>query len=202
MDGIDIFADSPDQQTQVPDSPALKEVSALVSQWDKDGDEIEKAELYIRVRKERRRQIEEETLPAAMSEAGITTFKTATGRSVVIDEVVRGNIPAISSVEKAKGTEKAALMSRRTTAIDYVRSHWPGLIKTELSVSLGKDQTELADRIAEVIRKDFELDPTIDETIHPASLNSHFKELKSDGRLGEIPVEPFSLYVGPIAKIK
>jgi hypothetical protein len=137
-----------------------------------------------------------------MSEAGVTSFVTKSGRSVKIDEVINGNIPAISTIEKAKGEERVALEARRNEAIGIVRSKWPGLIKTEVSVSLGKGETELATQMVELLRKEFDVAPSVDETIHPASLNSHFKQLKDDGKLEEIPQEPFALYIGPIAKIK
>lgn len=199
---FDPLADSPDNKAAVPDSPALQNVSNLVTEWDKNKGEVKKLEAMLAERKARMRAIEENDLPASMTEAGITKFVTSTGREVVVDEVVRGNIPALTTIEKLKGGDRVIMEKRRNEAYDYVREHWPGLVKTELSVSLGKGETEVATRIAELIRNQFELDPSIDETIHPASLNSHFKELKNDGKLEEIPADLFSLYVGPIAKIK
>jgi hypothetical protein len=121
---------------------------------------------------------------------------------VKIDEVINGSIPAISTIEKLRGEERAAAEKRRAEAFRIVGEKWPGLIKTEVSVSLGKGETEVASQMVELLRKEFGVAPTVDESIHHASLNSHFKQLKDDGKLGEIPPEPFALYVGPRAKIK
>jgi hypothetical protein len=202
LSGIDLLADSTDMGTQVPDSPALAKVSELVANWDILGGDIKRMEAAVAAKKQQRSDIEKELLPTAMSEAGVTAFVTKSGRSVKIDEIINGNIPAKTTIEKAKGPEREALIQRRTLCLSIVQEKWPGLIKTELSVSLGKGETELAAQVAELIRTQFSLEPTIDETIHPASLNSHFKELKDEGKLEEIPVEPFALYIGPIAKIK
>jgi hypothetical protein len=202
LNDIDLLADSSDLGTSVPDSPALKQVSGLVAEYDRLNQEISILEGKVKERELRRKEIEEQLMPNSMMEAGLTSFRTATGRNVLIDTVVRGNIPALSTIEKAKGDEKRFLLARRDSAISIVRQKWPGLIKTELTVALGRGQAEVALRVAELLRNQFQLDPEIAENIHPATLNSHFKELKADGKLEEIPVEPFALYVGPIAKIK
>ncbi len=199
---IDLLADSTDLGNQVPDSPALSKVSELVAKYDEIGGNIKRLEASLAAAKQQKSSIEQELLPVAMSEAGVTSFITKSGRSVKIDEIINGTIPAISTIEKLRGPEREALQRRRDIAYAVVREKWPGLIKTELSVSLGKGEVELATQIAELLRKQFDVSPSIDETIHPASLNSHFKELKADGRLEEIPAEPFQLYIGPIAKIK
>lgn len=202
LNTINLLEDSMDHGTQVPDSPALTEVSNLVAQWDLLGGEIKRAEDAVALAKKKRFDIERELLPNKMSEAGVTSFVTKSGRSVKIDEVINGNIPAITTIEKARGDERTQLEARRALAIDTVRTKWPGLIKTEVSVSLGKGETELAAQMVETLRERFGVTPSVDETIHPASLNSHFKQLKEDGKLEEIPPEPFALYIGPIAKIK
>lgn len=202
LNSIDLLADSQDHGTQVPDSPILAEVSDLVAKWDVLGGDIKRMEDAVAMKKKQRMDIERELLPTKMAEAGVASFVTKSGRSVKIDEIINGSIPALSTIEKLRGDERAAAELRRTTAIGIVHDKWPGLIKTELVVSLGKGETEVASQMAELLRERFGVTPSVDESIHPASLNSHFKQLKEDGRLEEIPPEPFALFVGPIAKIK
>lgn len=199
---IDLLADSSDLGTSVPDSPALKQASELVAEYDRLGSEIVTLEERVKQRTARRKEIEEQILPGYMTEVGLTSFRTASGRNVSVETVVRGNIPALSTIEKARGNEKQILLARRDSAIAVVRQKWPGLIKTELSVALERGQMEVALHIAELLRKQFQLDPEVAENIHHATLNSHFKELRDDGKIEEIPVEPFALFVGQIAKIK
>lgn len=195
---IDLEADA----RNVPDTPALHRVAELVSQWELAGGELARLEERMELLKTARSEIEKRHLPGAMQEAGISSFKTTNGRSVEIKQVVNGSIPALTSIEKAKGDLKASLFHRRNLCYQIVKSHWPGLIKTELSLSLGRGELALAGQVAELIRNQFKLSPTIDETIHPQTLNSHFGELLEQGRIGDVPADVFSLYVGPIAKIK
>lgn len=196
--GLNLEADA----RSVPNSPALTNVSNLVEEYDKLGQDLKVLLVRVEALGARRVQIERESLPAAMQEAGVSSFTTTWGRSVEVKQIVSGNIPALSSIEKAKGPEKTLLLSRREKCLAVIKAKWPGLIKTELSVSLGKGQTGLASRIAELLRKQFELDPSVDESVHHQTLNSHFNQLKDDGKLEDIPAEPFGLYVGPIARIK
>lgn len=202
LSSIDLLSDSMDHGTQVPDSPALAKVSTLVAQWDVLGGDIKRMEAAVAAKKLDRSNIEKELLPTAMSEAGVTSFVTKSGRSVKVEEIINGNIPAASTIEKARGEERAALENRRLVAVNIVREKWPGLIKTEVVVSLGKGETELASRMIQLLRKEFGVAPTVDEIINHMSLNAHFRQLKDDGKLEEIPQEPFALYIGPIAKIK
>lgn len=202
LDSLDLAADSPDNATAVPDSPALKTVSTLVAEWDVLKGDLVKIARWEMERKARIKEIEEKQLPSAMEQAGVSAFTTPSGRSVKIDEVVWGNIPALSTIEKAKGEERQRLIARRELALKTIAEKWPGLIKTEVSVSLGKGETELANRIVALLREQFDIPAEVDESVHHGSLNSHFKEMKEQGKLGEVPVEPFELYIGPIAKIK
>lgn len=198
---INLEGDSPENQPQT-DSPQLKAVATLLEEYDKLEADLEKLAAMVTARAERKREILEASMPNAMAEAGVTMFKGTNGRKVEIETVCRGNIPALSTVEKARGQDRVDLQMRRNRAVEVVRVKWPGLIKTEVSVSLGRGETDVATRIAELIRKEFQLTPSVDETINPQTLNSHFRDLKEQGKLEEIPVEPFALYVGPIAKIK
>lgn len=202
LSSIDLLADSTDHGTQVPDSPALAKVSDLVAKWDLLGGDLKKLEVAIEMKKKQRQDIENELLPNAMTEAGVTSFVTKTGRSVKIDEIINGSIPALSTIEKLRGEERAVLEARRELAFQIVGEKWPGLIKTEVVVSLGKGETEVASQMVKLLREQFGVSPSVDESIHHATLNSHFKQLKDDGKLGDIPPEPFALYVGPRAKIK
>lgn len=199
LSNLDLEADA----RAAPDSPALGSVRKLVDEWDAIDRDIKKLDNLLAQRAARKLQIERESLPGAMAEAGVTSFTADNGRRVDIKQIVNGSIPAASTIEKIKDRiERAKLQARREQALTVVREKWPGLIKTELVVSLAKGETEVASQVAELLRTQFQLDPTVDETIHHATLNSHFNELKEQGRLEDIPVEPFALYVGPIAKIK
>jgi hypothetical protein len=116
----------------------------------------------LELKKKQRQEIENELLPNAMSEAGVTSFVTKSGRSVKIDEVINGNIPAISTIEKLRRVRNVPHWKRRRNeAIGIVvRSKWPGLIKTEVSVSLGKGETEVASQMVELLRKEFGVAPS------------------------------------------
>jgi hypothetical protein len=200
---IDLEADSLEvAPAPATDSPALASVAALVTEWDTAQTKKAKAEADAKAAQEIILNIERERLPAAMADAGIKSFKTKTGRSVTIETVANASIPAQSTIDKAKGEMRTALMARRAAAYAYIGNNWPGLIKTELSLAFPKGEAGLASRIAQLIRDQFALAPEIAETVHPSTLNSHFKELRDQGKLGAVPADLFGLYIGPIAKIK
>jgi hypothetical protein len=198
INGLDLEADA----RRVPNSPALATVRNLVDEWDRLERDLRKLGAEMAARIERKQQIERESLPGAMAEAGVAAFVADNGRAVKIEQVINGNIPALSTIEKAKGEERGWLEKRRAACLAHIRTKWPGLIKTELSVSLGKGETVVATQMVELLRNQFNVEPSVDETVHHGTLNSHFKELKEQGKLEEIPAETFALYVGPIAKIK
>lgn len=204
LDLGDLTGDSPDRPNSqpTPDTPELQQVAGLAKAWD-DAQALKKrAEAAVEQARATIREIEEQAMPTAMEAAGLRSFVTKSGRSITVEDVVRGNIPAISTIEKTKGPERQVLENRRMQAYAIIGEKWPGLIKTEVSVALGKGETELAAQVVKLLREQFDVTAEVAETIHPQTLNSHFKELLAEGKIGEVPPEPFSLYIGPIAKIK
>lgn len=202
MFDIDVVGDSPDNK-QVPDSPALESVNKIVAEWDLLQSDLVALAQRVTVREERVKRIESELLPQAMEQAGITSFVTKSGRSVVIEDKVSGNIPAATSITKEKDpARRAALVQRREEAFRVVAEKWPGLIKTEVNVSLGRGEMDVAIQAVKLLRDQLDLSASVDQSINHNTLNSHFKELRDMGKLEEVPVEPFALYIGPHAKIK
>lgn len=200
---LDLEADSLEAKpAPAANSPALAYVVALVVEWDKYQADKAAAEQQEKTAQFLILDIERKRLPDAMAAAGLTSFKTSTGRSITIETKPSGNIPALSTIEKAKGTLRDELQKRREAALAYVKSKWAGLLKTEVSVALGRGEAGLAPRIAELLREQFALTPEVSENVNPQTLNSHFRELSDQGKLGEVPADLFALYVGPIAKIK
>src|SRR3954468_17193862 len=194
---------NPEQDAQtIPDSQALAGVARWVDEWDDVVKRIDATEGLLSALKARKQKLEQEVGPAARFEAVVSGFRATRGRVVNIETVCQGNIPADTTIQKAKGEEREALLQRRQLGLAHVRQYWPGLIKTELSLSLPKGEAEVALRIAALIRNQFQLNPSVAESIHHATLNSHFKELLTMGRVGDIPIDTFALYVGPLAKIK
>jgi hypothetical protein len=200
LGSIDLESDG--AAAPVPTDEKIAAISKLAVEYDLLQKDLKILEERTRIRKERCLQIEREAMPLAMENAGVKAFVASNGRSIKIDEIVSGSIPAKSTIDKAKGDEKQTLITRREAAYAVINEKWPGLVKTELSVSFGKGEAEVALRMAKLISDQFQRTAAIDTSVHPGTLNSHFKELKEQGKLGEIPVEPFDLYIGPIAKIK
>lgn len=202
MIDIDVLSDSPDFK-KVADSSELAAVSKLVEEYDLLQNDLKILAQRAAVREERVEEILSQLLPRAMDQAGVSSFVTTSGRSVTIDDKINGNIPAASTILKEKDPAKrAALVQRREDALRIITEKWPGLIKTEVSVSLGRGELDVAIKAVKLLRDQLDLPASVEQSVHPSTLNSHFKELKNDGRLEEIPVEPFALFIGPYAKIK
>jgi len=202
LSNIDVLGDSPDSQL-IPDSPQLEAISKLVEEYDLLQSDLKVLAQRATVREERVEQILSRLLPEAMEQAGVMSFVTKSGRSVTVDDKINGNIPAESTIAKEKDpVKRAALQQRREEALRVIAEKWPGLIKTEVSVQLGRGELDVAIKAVKLLREQLDLPASIDQNVHPSTLNSHFKELKAEGKLEEIPVEPFALFIGPYAKIK
>lgn len=202
LSSIDVVGDSPDAKV-VPDSPQLEAVAKLVEEYDLIQSDLKILAQRVEVREDRIEMILSQLLPAAMEQAGVTSFVTKSGRSVTIDDKINGSIPALSTIAKEKDpTKKAALLARREEALRVIEEKWPGLIKTEVNVALGRGELDVAIQAVKLLREQLDLPASVKQDVNHNTLNAHFKELKAEGKLEEVPVEPFALYIGPYAKIK
>lgn len=121
----------------------------------------------------------------AMAEVGMETFKTATGLSISIKEVVSGTLP------KDEDEKAAALALIRGYGAEDIIKH---LIKAEL----GRASTETAHAIRAYFQ-DLGVAVDISEGIHPQTLAAFVRERLKNGE--PVDADALGVYIGRVAKI-
>lgn len=161
----------------------LEELSALAQSLVQSERDVIEADDRLKELKETARLLREETVPCAMQELGLTEIKLETGESISIKSEVFASIPA----EK----KEAAFGWLREQGLD-------GVIKTQVSVNLGKGEVELA----ESLKDEFDsrgLDSSIGASIHPQTLKALLKEQLARGV--NVPLDLFGARSAFIAKV-
>lgn len=125
------------------------------------------------------------TIPDLMAELGMESF-TRNGQTLGIYEFVSGSLP--------KDEEK------RKRAIAWLESNGGGgLIKTEISMSFGKDDRDQAVQTYKML-KQAGADPKAETGVHASTLQAFARERLKNGE--QIDTEMLGLYTGRVVKIK
>jgi hypothetical protein len=143
-----------------------------------------KRDAETKAAKEELRILYEHTIPESMQDIGLASFKMTDGSELAVESVVDGSIP----------------VANRPAAYAWLREHGHGgLIKNEVSVSLGKEQDKLADEAITAL-KALGLEFERSESVHASTLKSFVRETIAAGR--PLPLDLLGVYVGRRAKIK
>lgn len=141
---------------------------------------VEQLEADLEAAKKRLRVLQFERLPDLMDQTNTESLER-NGYKVSVGEIIEGGLP--------KDPE------RREEALNYLETHdGGGLIKTELSISFGKDELERARKIAaELRRMHNDLTPEVDRSVHAQSLKAWAREVREAGK--DLPAEKLGLYI-------
>lgn len=129
------------------------------------------------------KRVQEFELPEAMSELGLSEFKTDTGHKIVVKPYYSAKIDDVN----------------RDEAFGWLKNNGhEDLIKHEITVPLGRDMAEVALRIKSVLTAQG-VSFTDKEGVHHSTLNAFFKEQMENGE--NFPVDLFKGYIGRKTKI-
>ena len=165
----------------------LEVVSAIGNKLIKKKKNLVKEEERLKILKAQIRDIEEKELPDAMASCnGMTRFDLEDGSQISVKDDLFCSIPE----------------EKRAGALKWLEENGhSGLIKHDVKVSFAKGEYDEADKLIEVLNKNFK-DIPYDErsTVHAGTLKTFAKERYS---LGEtLPEEYFSVYEASVAKVK
>lgn len=140
--------------------------------------EVERCQDALKEAQNKLRRISEETLPALMDEAEMTTCETRDGIVVKVQEKIRGSLP--------KGKEQPAF--------EWLDEHGhDDLIKREFKIQFGKDDQAWAKKFEADLRKRKKpVNVSRSDTIHPSTLASFVTEQLEAGV--DIPLDAFGVY--------
>ena len=146
--------------------------------------EIEEIESVVKERKEQLSKLLEDTIPAALSELGMKSFKMEDGSSIEVK-------PFYSATIKD---------ANRAAAYEWLREHnFDDIIKNTVSVRFGRGEDELCDGLLNLLRENnYPVEQA--QKIEPQTLKAFVREQIERG--SELPMEMFGVYVGSKATIK
>ena len=134
---------------------------------------VKDAEIELRDLNKKAQFLREETIPAAMQEAGVTVMKLTTGQTITIGQEVYASIP----------------MDMRVKAFGWLEEHNFGdLIKSNVLCNFARGDLEKAGELVEHLQSRG-LEPEFKESVHPQTLKAFLKEQIAKGT--NIPLDVF-----------
>lgn len=152
---------------------SIAELTALAQELTERDRKISSLEEELKCAKESARAMREETLPAALTELGVTSITLLTGEKLNMKQEVYASIP----VEK------------RAEAYDWLeRQGFESIIKTTVAVQFGKGELHAAEELMESLFGQG-LQPSFNRDVHAQTLKAFLREQLAAGR--QLPLELF-----------
>jgi hypothetical protein len=146
-------------------------------------EEISQVEKYLKDLKFKKRKVNEEDIPALMTEMGMESV-TVDGNKIALRQFVHARIPD----------------DRRDDAYAWLRSIGEGdIIKNDVTLSFSAGQDNMAGAVVDDLRQQYGLDPAQKTHIHPQTLKAWVRNRIESGQ--DIDFDQFGVFVGTEAKI-
>ena len=163
---------------------ACQQLNEFVNQHSELTTEIAGIEFVLQEKRNRLKEIEEESIPKLMDDLNSSMWKTKDGIKVEVQKVVSASITK----------------QNQPVAHEWLREHGHSeLIKSNLSLALGKGEEGTMQKIVDTIRSDFDIEPIVNENVHPMTLKAFVKDCLERGE--QLPLETFGVFMGRKAKI-
>ena len=162
----------------------LANVSSLAQKQINLTNEVSQIEDMLKAKKEELRLVQEQELPDALSEVGLTQIVLSTGEKISLSEFYSAHI--------SKANQQQAYQW-------LIENGHEGIIKNEVSLKFNRGESQIVDETVLAL-KSRGLSPEVKQSIHPSTLKAFVKEQLTTGN--DIPTEPFGIYIGTKANIK
>ena len=146
--------------------------------------EVSQIEDMLKAKKEELRLVQEQELPDALSEVGLTQIVLSSGEKISLSEFYSAHI--------SKANQQQAYQW-------LIENGHEGIIKNEVSLKFNRGESQIVDETVLAL-KSRGLSPDVKQSIHPSTLKAFVKEQLTTGN--DIPTEPFGIYIGTKANIK
>jgi hypothetical protein len=165
------------------DDNKIKKISKACQDMQELGRQIEEKEKEMAELSKKHKELQEQTIPELMQEAGVSLIKTENGDTVEVKPVISARIPA----------------SRTEEAFNWLRSNGhEDMIKNTVTASFNKGQDNLVSRLIQVCEENgFTYNKK--EKVEPMTLKAFAREQITDGK--ELPMDLFGVYVSNKTKI-
>tara|TARA_R100001460_G_C3548020_1_gene174969 strand:- start:64 stop:639 length:576 start_codon:yes stop_codon:yes gene_type:complete len=162
----------------------LANVSSLAQKQINLTNEVSQIEDMLKAKKEQLRLVQEQELPDALSEVGLTQIVLSSGEKISLSEFYGAHI--------SKANQQQAYQW-------LIENGHDGIIKNEVSLKFNRGESQIVDETVLAL-KSRGLSPEVKQSIHPSTLKAFVKEQLTTGN--DIPTEPFGVYIGTKANIK
>ena len=164
-------------------STTLNDVQ-LLCQVLKDSEQLaDSLEESLKFAKERVRYYQEEAIPTAMQEIGLTSATLETGEKLTIKQDVYASIA----------------VADREIAYEWLETNgFGGLIKIEVAVAFGRDESDKAENLVKFLLTK-NLEPTFGKSVNAQTLKAFLREQIAAG--SKIPLELFGARPVWVAKL-
>ena len=162
----------------------LANVSSLAQKQINLSNEVSQIEDMLKAKKEELRLVQEQELPDALSEVGLTQIVLSSGEKISLSEFYSAHI--------SKANQQQAYQW-------LIENGHEGIIKNEVSLKFNRGESQIVDETVLAL-KSRGLSPEVKQSIHPSTLKAFVKEQLTTGN--DIPTEPFGIYIGTKANIK
>ena len=182
IDNNELFSEGETESQRPVDMAAVVDLSDTLVQLE---NEVTEAEEALSALKNKRKTIAEEHLPAMLETMGIDGLSLSNGKQIVLNEFVDARI------------------KDSVVAFDWLRAtNNDSIIKNQVSITLGRDQDDLAQEIKDLIEESFSVVADRKVTIHHATLKSFCRDALDNPELAEsLPREAFGIYQGKRVKV-
>jgi hypothetical protein len=174
----------PDKWSSDVTNNELANVSSLAQKQINLLNEVTQIEDMLKAKKEELRLVQEQELPDALSEVGLTQIVLSTGEKISLSEFYSAHI--------SKANQQQAYQW-------LIENGHEGIIKNEVSLKFNRGESQIVDETVMAL-KSRGLSPEVKQSIHPSTLKAFVKEQLTTGN--DIPTEPFGIYIGTKANIK
>jgi len=162
----------------------LANVSSLAQKQINLTNEVSQIEDMLKAKKEQLRLVQEQELPDALSEVGLTQIVLSSGEKISLSEFYGAHI--------SKANQQQAYQW-------LLDNGHEGIIKNEVSLKFARGESAIVDETVLAL-KSRGLSPEVKQSIHPSTLKAFVKEQLTTGN--DVPTEPFGVYIGTKAIIK
>jgi hypothetical protein len=192
------FEEDASQVVALPAS--LEQVSALALQMIEAENKVDTLTEQLKEAQKELSRIESADLPDVMESLGLSEFTLTNHYKIKVKPIIKASLPAPSSIENSCGSMRESLLLRLNDGIKYLNDHGAGaMVKNLVSVELGKDSNELAEKIIKVVEEHCGVRARQSVSVHPQTLSSYVKEKIEEGL--DIPLETFGVFTGRKATI-
>ncbi len=162
----------------------LLEVTKLAEEQHAIQDKIAILENGLKLAQIELKNVAENRLPEAMEKLGLSTFTTASGISVEVNEKIRCSLPTENRPKGIAWLEEQKL---------------DPIIKSEVVVAFGRNQLEEAKTLLAQLRADNKI-ANLERTVHHSTLDSVLRERLANGQ--DVPQDIFGVYRQRVAKVE